>query len=276
MWLSSHPRRWSLVVLLVVVAAAGCTSPASQPAASSKSSSSPSGSGQALPEPGVNCPDVAKQGQPVRFGAAGATNLAGILVGKGPNGVVLVPPDVGNLCTWLPYGLGLAQLGYRVLAFDLPSHGASGPHSGGNDAATATATDWLRSQGASRIFLIGALEGATFATMAAAEIEPPVNGLVSLSPPLRYNGLDAHQALHGLLVPAMFIAADLIDSDREDAEALFNAMPTEGVLHQLLSVPATTDRGVLLLQVAVPNGGARGDTVHGQIESFLGALTSTS
>jgi pimeloyl-ACP methyl ester carboxylesterase len=272
MWWSGGTRRWSLIVLLTVVAAAGCTPQAGQPAASSSRSDST----LALPQPGANCPGEASQGQVVRFGATGATDLAGISVGQGPNGVVLVHPDIGNLCLWLPYGLRLAQLGYRVLAFDLPGHGASGQSSGGNDAATATAAAWLRSQGVSKVFLIGALEGATFAAVAAGRITPPVNGLVSLSGVRRYGGLDAEQAVHGLLVPAMFIAAEIDDAAREDAQALFDAMPTRGVAHELLFVPNSTNRGVNLLSAAFPQGGPRGDTVRGQIESFLHELTSAS
>jgi pimeloyl-ACP methyl ester carboxylesterase len=257
-------RRWSLVVLLTAIAAvAGCTSPARPPATSSASSAN------AQVQPGASCPDEAKQGQVVRFGAAGVTSLAGIVVGQGPNGVVLVHPDIGNLCVWMPYALGLAQLGYHVLAFDLPGHGASGQYNGGNDAAVAAAAEWLRGQAASKIFLIGAIEGATFAAVAAARITPPVNGLVSLSGPRDYGGLDAEQAVHGLLVPAMFIAAELDDAARDDAKALFDAMPTRGVEHTLIDVPNSTDRGVRLLSAAIPQIRSGDNTVRGQIERFL-------
>jgi pimeloyl-ACP methyl ester carboxylesterase len=208
---------------------AACTSPAGRPAA--LSSASPSA--QTPPQPGANCADDAKQGRVARFGdPGGAENLGGVLLGQGPIGIVLVHPDIGNLCVWFPYGPVLAQLGYRVLAFDLPGHGASARGSGDDAAATATATavEWLRGQGTSKVFLIGAAEGATTAMVAAARITPPVDGLVSLSGARHYGGLDAEQAAHGLLVPAMFIAADGDADGRGDARALFDAMPTKGVI----------------------------------------------
>jgi hypothetical protein len=72
----------------------------------------------------------------------------------------------------------------------------------------------------------------------------------------------------------MFIAGDLDATARNDAMALFDAMPTRGVLHTLISVPGRADSGVNLLADTVPNGRSRGDTVHAQIE--LGKLTPSA
>ena len=273
---SGRAWRWSLVVLSVAVAAAGCTGSGQQPVeASSSGAKSPSPHAEAPPSPGSGCPEEARQGQVVHFGDAGATSLGGILVGQGPSGVVLINADIGNLCVWLPYALSLSKRGYRVLAFDRPGQGASNDDHSAPDVATVVAAQWLRSQGAAKVFLIGANEGATLAMVAAARINPPVAGLVSLSGHRLYGGLNAEQALNGLLVPAMFVAAELPDGDVEEAQALFDAMPAKGVLHSFLAVPNSDERGVRLLAEAVPYGGSSGDTVHAQIEHFLQTLTST-
>jgi pimeloyl-ACP methyl ester carboxylesterase len=274
MWRLARFQRWSLVVLLIAVAAAGCTVQVQVRQPATLPSPSPSAPAPAPAQPGANCLDQAKQGMVARF-----DRDTGILFGNGRNGIVLVHSDNGDLCMWVPYALALTHLGYRVLAFDLPGHGFSAQLSGGGDAAasaTVAAVEWLRQDGASQICLIGAAEGATIATVAAARITPPVSGLVSLSAMRQWGGLDAEQAVPGLLVPAMFIAGDLDATARDDATALFDAMPIRGVLHKQISVPGRADSGVNLLPDTVANGGSRGDTVHAQIESFLRDLTSAN
>ncbi|GAA4263870.1 hypothetical protein GCM10022255_112330 [Dactylosporangium darangshiense] len=225
----------------------------------------------ARPAPGARCPDEARQGQAITISAGGTASLAGIVVGQGAKGVVLVHSDLASLCSWLPYGLSLAKLGYRVLAFDLPGHGASEPLDGASGTAVAgiaAAVTWLRGQGAEKVVLIGAAEGATFAAVAAAQITPRVNGLVSISGVRQYGGYDAEPAMRNLLVPALFVAAEQDRNTYLDARTLFDAMPTKGVLHTLFYVPNTTETGVRLLDVQVP-ADARGGTVHAQVESFL-------
>ena len=262
---SGWRRRIPAVVFMTMFAVAGCTTPEHRTAPPSPVASA------TRPAPGDRCPDEARQGQAVRISAGGTASLAGIVVGQGANGVVLVHSDLAALCSWLPYGLSLAKLGYRVLAFDLPGHGASEPLDGANDAAVAgiaAAVTWLRGQGAEKVVLIGAAEGATFAAVAAARIAPPVNGLVSISGVRQYNGYDAEQALRNLLVPTMFVAADQDRNTYLDARTLFDAMPAKGVLHTLFYVSNTTETGVGLLDVQVP-ADARGGTVHAQVESFL-------
>jgi pimeloyl-ACP methyl ester carboxylesterase len=243
--------------------AAGCTISVRQ----SGQSVAPSPSPQALPEPGANCAEQAKRGEAVHFGEH--SGLGGIAAGQGATAVVLVHPDPGNLCLWLTYEFFLAELGYKVLALDLPGHGSSvrQKDSTAHEAVVA-AVEWLRGQGATKVFLIGAAEGATAAVLAAARIKPPVTGFVSLSGVRSYGGLSAVDALRGLVMPAMFFAVDQDSTDRANATAMFNAMPT-GARHDLAFATSTLRGGIALLPVGMSFGGRQGDTVHAQIEFFL-------
>src|SRR5688572_22947003 len=105
-----------LVALAGVSACDGGATPA--PAASAGSA------GSGLPVAGADCPGMASgvQGRNVRFGVAGATNLAGIIAGTGATGMVLSHMSDGNVCQWILSFNELIGKGYTVLAYD--SHGS--------------------------------------------------------------------------------------------------------------------------------------------------------
>ena len=55
----------------------------------------------------------------VHFRGAG-TDLDGVVIGSGANGVVLAHQLHSNVCSWLPFAQRLAGGGVRVLVFDFP------------------------------------------------------------------------------------------------------------------------------------------------------------
>jgi pimeloyl-ACP methyl ester carboxylesterase len=152
------------------------------------------------------------------FPAAAGTTTTGVVLGQGRTGVVLGHQAGSDLCEWLPRARVLAKQGRRVLAFDF---GPSGDI--GKDMVAAAAE--LRRRGVTRMVLVGSSMGGTAAIAAAAQITPPVAGVVSLSGPEEYQGADAATAAPRLRVPVLFIVADDDLPFDDDARALYKAVP---------------------------------------------------
>jgi pimeloyl-ACP methyl ester carboxylesterase len=142
----------------------------------------------------------------------------GVVLGQGRTGVVLGHQAGSDLCEWLPQARRLAKQGHQVLAFDF------GPYANiGKDMVAAAAE--LRRRGADRLVLVGSSMGGTAAIEAAAEITPPVAGVVSLSGPEEYQGADAATAAPKLRVPVLFIAAADDPPFADAAHALYKTVP---------------------------------------------------
>jgi pimeloyl-ACP methyl ester carboxylesterase len=115
--------------------------------------------------------------------------LAAVEVGSGPRGVVLLPElSPLGLCGWWEYASYLSKSGFRVLLFDHRCAGDSGCTStAGNPAANGLMVDVtaavsrLRRDGASKVVLMGASQGASEALIAAARPPAGVVGVVVLS-----------------------------------------------------------------------------------------------
>jgi pimeloyl-ACP methyl ester carboxylesterase len=258
-------RRTVLVVAasLVLVTGTGCirdVDPVPGPPPSSGPSASPTAT---LPPVGVDCRDLATQGRTLRLRNGAGMDVAAVDLGSGSKGVVLAHQSDASMCQWLPYATLLAQEGYRVVVFDFVGFGASSP------ARTRTylddirtAVQYLRDQGTTRVVVVGASMGATMAITAAAAITPPVAGVVAVSPPKLFDGVNAERAASQLETPALYIAADS-DGDYEVyAEELSQATPA--ALRDLLIVDAP-EHGVELVRAPTPQG----DQVRTVIRAFL-------
>jgi predicted alpha/beta-hydrolase family hydrolase len=193
-------KKIGLMTTAAVVAMAlyGC---GSSPTPAPSAAASPS---QVLLDPSALCKQRVGNGVPVRFGAA--SYLGGIMLGSGSTGVVLAHRNGSDLCDWLPYGHVLAEKGYRVLAFDFAEFGSSNPRPDPGTIADdmTAAAEYLRSQGASALVLMGASMGGTAALAVATTLQPPVAGAVTLSAPGGFEGVNANTA--ALSVPALYIA----------------------------------------------------------------------
>lgn len=143
-----------------------------------------------------------------RFRATDGVRLAGAVVGRGATGVVFAHQVAGDRCQWLPFAREISRAyGYSSLVFDLRGYGASTGVANVNpqlDVAAAAAE--LRRRGARKIVLVGASMGGTGVVAAAASIRPPIAGVVELSAPTGFGGVDALAAARRLTRPALFIA----------------------------------------------------------------------
>jgi pimeloyl-ACP methyl ester carboxylesterase len=162
------------------------------------------------------------------FNAADGTRLVGHRFGKGTTAVILTHQSEGDLCDWLPYAKRLASKGYFAFPIDFRGYGFSDTPPSGQyryvqDIAAAVTT--LRKLGKKKIFVVGASMGGIAAVVAGANVSPPLAGVVSLSSPARYRGMDGVKAGPRLRVPVLYLAATADDNAgydfSKDAEAMF-------------------------------------------------------
>jgi len=152
--------------------------------------------------------------------------LYGVLAGSGEAGVVLVHQYASSHCEFMPFARDLAELGYRTLSIDLRGEGFSSIGRANVtrlDRDVAAAVARLRADGATRITLVGASMGGTAVLAAAAWVKPRVDGVVSLSAPARYNGLDALAAVKRSRVPVRFVVGIVDRRFALDAQRLARA-----------------------------------------------------
>jgi pimeloyl-ACP methyl ester carboxylesterase len=190
-----------------------------------------------------------------RFRTADGARLQGAVIGRGATGVVLAHQVGGDRCQWLAFARELAKQGYRALVFDMRGYGASaGAANVRPDRDVAAAAAELRRRGAKRIVLVGASMGGTGVVAAAPGIRPAVAGVVDLSGPVGFGGVDARPAARKLTVPALFVVGrddgDFVSATRTLYEAAASkdkqlvVAPTSWHGVDLVSLPAVKKRVV--------------------------------
>ena len=145
--------------------------------------------------------------QPVAFEATDGTPLRGHLFGMGPTGVILAHMYPADQKSWFPLARKLAKKGYLALTFDFRGYGESGGEKviSQIDRDLEGAYRFLRPK-VKKVFLVGASMGGTAAIRVAAR--NPTAGVVTLSAPMAFRGLDAGEAVEKLAVPCLFVAAE--------------------------------------------------------------------
>jgi pimeloyl-ACP methyl ester carboxylesterase len=175
------------------------------------------------------------------FNAADGTKLVGHRFGKGTTAVILTHQSEGDLCDWLPYAKRLAGKGYFAFPIDFRGYGFSDtPPSGAyryvQDIAAAAKA--LRALGKQKIFVVGASMGGLAAVVAGANVTPPLAGVVSVSSPARFRGMDGVKAGPRLGVPMLYLAATADDNAgfdfSADAQALHRAAASKDKRLELL------------------------------------------
>jgi pimeloyl-ACP methyl ester carboxylesterase len=234
--MSMRPLVALLCAASLLAATAACSEEptAPQTPVSATESASP---GPTLEPPGQQCPEEAATGRSLRLTNSAGYSLAAIELGSGPQAVVLAHQSEGSLCEWLPFGRVLAEKGYRVVAFDFAGAGSSTETKQKTyveDIRTGVA--YLRENGVTKIAVMGASMGATMSVVAAAAIAPPVDGVIALSPPVDFDGVNAEKAAPSLNTPALYIAGDKDGDFATYAAAIAAATPAE--YRQLLVVEA--------------------------------------
>jgi len=214
------------------------------------------GVGTAVPTPGVTLPPVgaaclteADQGRPLRLTNGAGHSVAAVELGSGPAAIVLAHQSAGSLCDWLPYGEELVAQGFRVLAFDFVGSGSSSmPKQKTYVEDIRTAVVYLREQGAAKVVIMGASMGGTMSVVAAAAIAPPVDGVIALSAPTSFDGVNAEKAAPSLKSPALYVAGDADADFAAAAKSIQAATPAN--LGALVLVPGAQD-GIRLLDSEV-------------------------
>ena len=172
---------------------------------------------QPLEQPASRCGTATTKATLVRFQAADGTSLNGVLVGRGPLGVVLVHQYPSDLCGFWPFATYLAKRGLRAFAIDLRCFGRSACPEGEAkgrvvDDLDAAAAE-LHRRGVTRVTLVGASMGGAAVLIAGTKLQPPVAAVVSLSgeaDPTNLVGgiqLNAGAVVDQLTVPTMFVVA---------------------------------------------------------------------
>jgi pimeloyl-ACP methyl ester carboxylesterase len=200
---------------------------------------------------GEDCDRLAEGTRQVRFADVHGTRLSGVEVGSGRVGIVLSHQDPGNVCDWLPWAREtvLGNAGYRLLCLDFAGYGNSASAADGDtrDRNIVAAAGFLRAEGVATVLLMGASMGANAVLVAATELQPPPVGVISLSAPSSWKGLDAGEAVPKLAVPVLFVAGSGDNGGRfaDDARALYAAAPTS--LDRRLQIASSNSHGVNLL-----------------------------
>ena len=167
------------------------------------------------------------------FATDDGVTLGGHLFGTGTSGVVLAHMRPADQTSWYPTAERLADEGYLVLTFDFRGYGDSEGDKQLDliDRDVAAAIREIGDAGAAEVTLVGASMGGTASLVAAGETPTavPVVGVATLSAPSEFEGLSAAEAVPGLTVPLLFIAAE-DDRYAEDARELQQLASNQGQL----------------------------------------------
>lgn len=237
---------------------------------------------QPLEQPSSRCGTATAKATLVRFQAADGTSLNGVLVGRGPTGVVLVHQYPSDLCGFWPFATYLAKRGLRAFAIDLRCFGRSACPEGEAkgrvvDDLDAAAAE-LRRRGVTSVALVGASMGGAAVLTAGTRVKPQVAAVVSLSgeaDPTNLVGgipLNAGAVVDQLTVPTMFVVAtnDQYVSVQE-TRTMHRAVKSDAKRLEVLSGDFDGLHGWELLRNPVT--GAEFGPVAARVAAFLSAHT---
>lgn len=205
---------------------------------------------------------------PIRFPApevprGGRTlSLEGSVWGSGRTAVVFAHAFPETQGSWAPFAAEVAGKGFLALTFNFRGYGLS---EGSRDPARAdldldAAVAEARRLGATAVEVVGASMGGTAALKVAAR--RPLAGVVAVSAPLRFRGLDAIRDAARVRSPVLLVAAaDDPNRAAESARALSGRVRGP---KRVEIVPGTRAHGTDLL-----GDDATGRRVRSLITSFL-------
>ena len=145
-------------------------------------------------------------GERVSFTTSDGVLLRGHLYGSGETGVILAHMYPADQSDWTDFAEVLAAHGYQALTFDFrgftESNGPLGTQFADRDLLAAYQFMRLR---VSRIFIAGASLGAEATILVAAR--EPVAGIICISTPISFGGLNVEQAIRQVRAPILFVTS---------------------------------------------------------------------
>lgn len=246
-----HAPAWSAAVVLLVAVGAvlvGC------------GGSAPTADGTAGGV-GTSAAPPVSAGTVVTFTTNDGVTLSGRLFGRQNSdaaGVVLAHMYPADQSSWYDYARRLADEGYVALTFDFRGYGDSAGTKQIDqiDRDVEAALGEIRAQGVTRVALVGASMGGTAVLIVASR--QPVQGVITLSAPVEFEGLSAKDAVTKVTAPKLFIGAE--DDPGGPAARELGALAPEP--KDVVVFPGS-DHGTDLLK------GAQGDAVLALLEEFL-------
>lgn len=142
--------------------------------------------------------------------ARDGVRLYAVQAGSGSTTIVLAHEAVSSLCESLPYAKTLIDSGLRVLAFDFRGYGYSDGRPRNRLALgldLAAAVQRARSNGASRVFLLGASMGGAAIVQNTSNL--PVDGRISLSGTRLWRGFGVNDpaGVRRLRAPFLYVGS---------------------------------------------------------------------
>ena len=200
------------------------------------------------------------------FRTSDGVELNGRLFGEGSTGVVLAHMYPVDQSSWWEFAQFLADRGYLALTFNFRGYGEGPDRSGGDkdteliDRDLEAALNFIKAQGTSEVFFIGASMGGTASLKVAAEVT--VSGVVSLSAPVKFRGISLER--EQVAVPVLLIAAEGDSSAKRNLQTMLDdgivGATTDSVVY-----PDGRDHGTDILK------GENGDAARERIMGFLEA-----
>ncbi|QID35387.1 alpha/beta hydrolase [Streptomyces albus] len=198
-------------------------------------------------------------------------HLSALVLGSGPNGVLLDHEQGYNICSFIDIGKKLAAEGYHVVIPEYRNHGASQKSADNEhidrDARAGLAE--LRRVGAERVFVGGASCGGTTAAVAGADTPLPVTGLLMMSSPARCGGVDAVAAVRKIKAPTLVVASpgDMNGNIEKDAREVYAASVAK---NKKLVIDPSGYHGTDMIR----RGGASGVKLRSRVVKFVAASFS--
>ena len=151
----------------------------------------------------VMSPDAAT-GTPVKLRTADGLTLGAHLYGGGDTGVILAHQYNGDQTGWTDFAMILAAHGYSALTFDFRGFPESGllVHVPASPVDLKAAYDFMRPR-VRYLFIAGASMGADAALVLASQY--PVSGLILMSTPVEFGGLNVYDADAQVKAPVLFV-----------------------------------------------------------------------
>jgi pimeloyl-ACP methyl ester carboxylesterase len=195
----------------------------------------------------------------LKIGTEDGLQLSATIYGAGPTAVILAHMRGSDQRSWSAIARRLASGGeYTVLTFDFRGHGGSDDGDLGDiDKDVRAAIQFMRADGFDKVFVVGASMGGTAALAVASEED--LAGVVAISAPAQFQGIDALARIDQVTEPKLFIAASGDEPYVDDLEVMF-ARAAEPKDRRLFD---GEEHGTALLE------GDQGEQVLQAIEQFL-------